>query len=177
MGGFWNALGGFWNALGGFWNALGGFWNALGGFGPLLDRFGRVLDRFGRLLDRFDRLLYSFGRLLDHFGRLLNGFGRLLNGLCGLDACTSSFALANAGQTRSNPASHPQAAVLDEAHRLKGRTSATRAAIESLDVHWRLLLSGTPVQNNMRELQVGWGRGSRACPLAALPNKEGLASV
>jgi hypothetical protein len=48
-----------------------------------------------------------------------------------------------------------QALILDEAHRLKSRTSATRAALLELPVHWWLLLSGTPVQNNMRELQVG----------------------
>lgn len=46
-----------------------------------------------------------------------------------------------------------QALILDEAHRLKSRTSATRAALLELPVHWWLLLSGTPVQNNMRELQ------------------------
>ncbi|WIA09219.1 hypothetical protein OEZ85_008629 [Tetradesmus obliquus] len=45
------------------------------------------------------------------------------------------------------------ALILDEAHRLKSRTSATRAALLELPVHWWLLLSGTPVQNNMRELQ------------------------
>eukprot|EP00879_Flechtneria_rotunda_P026353 GHRR01028095.1.p2 GENE.GHRR01028095.1~~GHRR01028095.1.p2 ORF type:complete len:108 (+),score=33.83 GHRR01028095.1:957-1280(+) len=44
--------------------------------------------------------------------------------------------------------------MLDEAHRLKSRTSITRAALCELDVHWWLLLSGTPVQNNMKELQV-----------------------
>jgi hypothetical protein len=48
-----------------------------------------------------------------------------------------------------------QALILDEAHRLKSRTSATCAALLELPVHWWLLLSGTPVQNNMRELQVG----------------------
>lgn len=52
-----------------------------------------------------------------------------------------------------NPPSH--AAILDEAHRLKSRSSATRAALLELNVHWMLLLSGTPVQNNMKELQVG----------------------
>lgn len=48
---------------------------------------------------------------------------------------------------------------MDEAHRLKSRNSATRGALEDLNIHWRLLLSGTPVQNNMRELQVGYKRG------------------
>ncbi|KIY92825.1 chromodomain-helicase-DNA-binding protein [Monoraphidium neglectum] len=47
-----------------------------------------------------------------------------------------------------------EAAILDEAHRLKSRSSATRLALEDLNIHWLLLLSGTPVQNNMKELQV-----------------------
>ena len=46
-----------------------------------------------------------------------------------------------------------KAAVLDEAHRLKSRTSATRLALDEMQVRWHLLLSGTPVQNSMRELQ------------------------
>jgi hypothetical protein len=62
-----------------------------------------------------------------------------------------------------------QALILDEAHRLKSRTSATRAALLELPVHWWLLLSGTPVQNNMRELQVG-----AACTLQLLPLVIGL---
>jgi hypothetical protein len=55
-----------------------------------------------------------------------------------------------------------QALILDEAHRLKSRTSATRAALLELHVRWLLLLSGTPVQNNMSELQV-WVVCVRLC--------------
>ncbi|GLC56571.1 hypothetical protein PLESTB_001122300 [Pleodorina starrii] len=44
------------------------------------------------------------------------------------------------------------AAVFDEAHRLKGINSATRAAVEDMDIEWLLLLTGTPIQNNMLEL-------------------------
>lgn len=42
--------------------------------------------------------------------------------------------------------------VVDEAHRMKGTTSATRNAIANCSYGWLLLLSGTPVQNNMKEL-------------------------
>ena len=42
--------------------------------------------------------------------------------------------------------------IIDEAHRMKTVGSATRAAISTLDTSWLLLLTGTPVQNNMREL-------------------------
>ena len=52
------------------------------------------------------------------------------------------------------PPPTPQAAILDEAHRMKKRDGATRLALEDLSIHWLLLLSGTPVQNSMRELQV-----------------------
>lgn len=54
-----------------------------------------------------------------------------------------------------------QALILDEAHRLKSRQSATRGALLELPVRWKLLLTGTPVQNNMSELQVR--AGVRAC--------------
>jgi hypothetical protein len=56
-------------------------------------------------------------------------------------------------QTKPPPPHKKQAAVLDEAHRLKSRTSATRLALDEMQVKWHLLLSGTPVQNSMRELQ------------------------
>ncbi|KAH7617240.1 putative Chromodomain-helicase-DNA-binding protein 7 [Nannochloris sp. 'desiccata'] len=42
--------------------------------------------------------------------------------------------------------------IIDEAHRMKTVGSSTRTAIAELDMGWLLLLTGTPVQNNMREL-------------------------
>lgn len=42
--------------------------------------------------------------------------------------------------------------IIDEAHRMKTVGSSTRTAIADLDMGWLLLLTGTPVQNNMREL-------------------------
>lgn len=45
-----------------------------------------------------------------------------------------------------------EAAIIDEAHRLKSQTAATRAVIEELSIGWKLLLTGTPIQNNMAEL-------------------------
>ena len=42
--------------------------------------------------------------------------------------------------------------VVDEAHRLKNRDSATAADVHSLRVEHMHLLTGTPVQNNMTEL-------------------------
>ncbi|KAL3151223.1 hypothetical protein ABBQ38_013064 [Trebouxia sp. C0009 RCD-2024] len=42
--------------------------------------------------------------------------------------------------------------IIDEAHRLKNTTSDTRAAVAGMSIQWLLLLTGTPVQNNMREL-------------------------
>ncbi|KAL6771482.1 hypothetical protein ACKKBG_A26555 [Auxenochlorella protothecoides x Auxenochlorella symbiontica] len=47
---------------------------------------------------------------------------------------------------------HWATVVVDEAHRMKSSGSATRAVLEALPRHWLLLLTGTPVQNNMREL-------------------------
>jgi len=45
-----------------------------------------------------------------------------------------------------------QYAVVDEAHRLKGLVSKSRQAIEALDYKRLLLLTGTPIQNNLQEL-------------------------
>ncbi|KAL4423047.1 hypothetical protein ABPG77_002081 [Micractinium sp. CCAP 211/92] len=42
--------------------------------------------------------------------------------------------------------------IIDEAHRMKSTGSSTRAAMVGMDISWLLLLTGTPVQNNMREL-------------------------
>jgi superfamily II DNA or RNA helicase len=47
-----------------------------------------------------------------------------------------------------------QALIVDEAHRLKNQKSATRLALQEMSYKWLLMLSGTPVQNNMKELQV-----------------------
>jgi superfamily II DNA or RNA helicase len=45
-----------------------------------------------------------------------------------------------------------ESVIIDEAHRMKTVGSSTRGAIADLDIGWLLLLTGTPVQNNMREL-------------------------
>lgn len=42
--------------------------------------------------------------------------------------------------------------IIDEAHRMKSIHGATRAAVAEMTMEWLLLLTGTPVQNNMREL-------------------------
>ena len=45
-----------------------------------------------------------------------------------------------------------QAMVLDEAHRLKDVNSATSVALRTYYTQWMLMLTGTPVQNNLSEL-------------------------
>jgi chromodomain-helicase-DNA-binding protein 7 len=42
--------------------------------------------------------------------------------------------------------------VVDEAHRLKGENSKITQAIKMYQSQWKLLMTGTPIQNNMREL-------------------------
>lgn len=42
--------------------------------------------------------------------------------------------------------------IIDEAHRMKGTKGATRTAIAGIPCQWILLLTGTPIQNNVREL-------------------------
>lgn len=42
--------------------------------------------------------------------------------------------------------------IIDEAHRMKGTKGATRTIIADIPCQWILLLTGTPVQNNVKEL-------------------------
>jgi len=42
--------------------------------------------------------------------------------------------------------------IIDEAHRMKGTKGATRTCIAGIPCQWILLLTGTPVQNNVKEL-------------------------
>lgn len=42
--------------------------------------------------------------------------------------------------------------IIDEAHRMKGTKGSTRNTIAAIPCQWILLLTGTPVQNNVREL-------------------------
>ena len=42
--------------------------------------------------------------------------------------------------------------VVDEAHRLKNEESLLYKVLTQIDSHHRLLLSGTPLQNNLKEL-------------------------
>lgn len=42
--------------------------------------------------------------------------------------------------------------IIDEAHRMKGTKGATRTCIAGIECQWILLLTGTPVQNNVKEL-------------------------
>ncbi|CAH1226693.1 CHD1L [Branchiostoma lanceolatum] len=45
-----------------------------------------------------------------------------------------------------------QALVVDEAHRLKNQNSLLHQTLQEFPIHYHLLLTGTPVQNNMEEL-------------------------
>ena len=51
--------------------------------------------------------------------------------------------------------------VVDEAQRLKNRASLLFSTLQSLNPHHRVLLSGTPLQNNLGEL---WSLLSYVCP-------------
>lgn len=42
--------------------------------------------------------------------------------------------------------------IIDEAHRLKNETSSFSKTIRSFETRFRLLLTGTPLQNNLHEL-------------------------
>lgn len=57
---------------------------------------------------------------------------------------------------------HWHTLVLDEGHRLKNTEAQVSASLRKLKRAWTLLLTGTPLQNNLRELHV---RGTRPCYL------------
>ncbi|KAI1259290.1 SNF2 family N-terminal domain-containing protein [Xylariaceae sp. FL1019] len=46
----------------------------------------------------------------------------------------------------------PYAAIFDEGHKLKNRKNLVYKQMMRVPTHWRLILSGTPVQNNLKEL-------------------------
>ena len=45
-----------------------------------------------------------------------------------------------------------EALIIDEGHRLKCKTSKLFEALQTLRTSFRLLLTGTPLQNNLEEL-------------------------
>lgn len=47
---------------------------------------------------------------------------------------------------------NPYAAIFDEGHKLKNRTTLVYRNLMRIPSEWRLVLSGTPVQNNLKEL-------------------------
>jgi hypothetical protein len=77
------------------------------------------------------------------------------------------------------PAGRPscQALIVDEAHRLKNQKSATRLALQEMSIKWLLMLSGTPVQNNMKELQVSGEPGGTACRGIDMPACQAAVTV
>ncbi len=58
---------------------------------------------------------------------------------------------------KSNPSIYTQdftwqTVIVDEAHRLKSTTAQIRDSLGALRIEWLLLMTGTPVNNNVREL-------------------------
>ena len=52
---------------------------------------------------------------------------------------------------------HPQTCVFDEGHMLKNFESERYRCLLKYQARWRLLLTGTPLQNNLQELVVSFG--------------------
>jgi superfamily II DNA or RNA helicase len=80
--------------------------------------------------------------------------------------------------------------VLDEAQAIKNPRSATHRAVATLNVRWRLCLSGTPVENNLTELWAlfsflnpgllgdeEWFRHRYAWPIERSQDRERLAAL
>lgn len=46
----------------------------------------------------------------------------------------------------------PNAAIFDEGHKMKNSNTALYKSLKRIDANWRLILTGTPVQNNLMEM-------------------------
>lgn len=51
---------------------------------------------------------------------------------------------------------YPQTCIYDEGHTLKNYASLRYSKLIEIKPQWRLLLTGTPLQNNLQELVVSW---------------------
>ncbi|CAE7632190.1 snf22, partial [Symbiodinium sp. KB8] len=65
---------------------------------------------------------------------------------------TFELVLRDAQMLREAPAGKWGALVIDEGHKLKGAASKLAAALATISAEFRLLLTGTPLQNNLKEL-------------------------
>ena len=67
------------------------------------------------------------------------------------DVCITTYEIANLEKTSLSRITW-QYLIIDEAHRLKNEASQFSQTVRELKTHHRLLLTGTPLQNNLHEL-------------------------
>lgn len=95
-------------------------------------------------LSRYDVVITSYGVIMsehkEHFGKLKNRNGQETNAIAG----NSPFFQNNSVWYRI---------ILDEAHRIKNGRTSTAVSCIALQGRNRWCLSGTPMQNNVNELQ------------------------
>lgn len=70
---------------------------------------------------------------------------------CKFDVLITTYEMALAGFEHLQPISW-RAAIFDEAHRLKNRASKATETLKALQIEHKVLLTGTPLQNNIEEL-------------------------
>lgn len=76
---------------------------------------------------------------------------RPIPGYCKFDVLITTYEMALAGFEHLQSIQW-RAAVFDEAHRLKNRASKASETLKSLQIEHKVLLTGTPLQNNIEEL-------------------------
>ena len=72
-------------------------------------------------------------------------------GVCRFDVLITTYEMALAGEAHLRDIVW-RVAVFDEAHRLKSKTSKASEVLKGFQVEHKLLLTGTPLQNNLEEL-------------------------
>ena len=76
---------------------------------------------------------------------------QIIPGITKFDVLITTYEVALAGFEQLQPISW-RVAIFDEAHRLKNRASKAAEQLKGLNVEHKVLLTGTPLQNNVEEL-------------------------
>jgi chromodomain helicase DNA binding protein 8/chromodomain-helicase-DNA-binding protein 7 len=77
--------------------------------------------------------------------------GDFIPGIYKFDVLLTTYEMAMSGAAQLRPIKW-RVAVLDEAHRLKNKTSKVTEFLNSYEMEHRVLLTGTPLQNSLEEL-------------------------
>ena len=106
----------------------------------------RVITYHGSVAGREVQAEYEF------FYKSKDGLGEhVVSNVCRFDVLITTYEMALAGEAHLSPINW-RVAIFDEAHRLKNKASKAAETLKLLSIEHKLLLTGTPLQNNIEEL-------------------------